>query len=90
MGFSNINNNMKSVPSISDQIDENKIFKIINKNFSKLATSYYLIISNWLIRAYNVFGDIDKYIIVVYLINRDFIFFNTGDQILNEEIFSFQ
>ena len=66
---------MKSVPSISSQIDENKIFKIINKNFSKLAPSYYKLISNWLIRAYHVFEDIDKYLIVVYLINNDFIFF---------------
>ena len=78
---------MKSVPSISDQIDENKIFKIINKNFSKLATSYYLIISNWLIRAYNVFGDIDKYIIVVYLINKDFIFFRRNGIILDFDTF---
>ena len=78
---------MKSVPSISDQIDENKIFKIINKNFSKLAASYYLIISNWLIRAYNVFGDIDKYIIVVYLINKDFIFFRRNGIILDFDTF---
>ena len=78
---------MKSVPSISDQIDENKIFKIINKNFSKLAASYYLIISNWLIRAYNVFGDIDKYIIVVYLINKDFIFFRRNGIILDFNTF---
>ena len=78
---------MKSVPSISSQIDENKIFKIINKNFSKLAHSYYLIISNWLLRAYNVFGDIDKYIIVVYIINKDFIFFRRNGIILNFDTF---
>ena len=78
---------MKSIPSISDQINENKIFKIINKNFSKLAASYYLIISNWLIRAYNVFGDIDKYIIVVYLINKDFIFFRRNGIILDFDTF---
>ena len=78
---------MKSIPSVSDQIDENKIFKIINKNFSKLAPSYYAIISNWLIRSYKVFGDIDKYIIVVYLINKDFIFFRRNGIILDYETF---
>ena len=78
---------MKSIPSISDQIDENKIFKIINKNFSKIAPSYYKLISNWLIRAYNVFNDIDKYIIVVYLINKDFIFFRRHAIVLDFDTF---
>ena len=78
---------MKSIPSVSDQIDENKIFKIINKNFSKLAPSYYAIISNWLIRSYKVFGDIDKYIIVVYLINKDFEFYRRNSLNINYENF---
>ncbi len=78
---------MKSIPSISDQIDENKIFKIINKNFSKIAPSYYKLVSNWLIRAYNVFDDIDKYIIIVYLINRDFIFFRRHAIVLDFDTF---
>ena len=78
---------MKSVPSISSQIDENKILKIINKNFSKLAPSYYKLISNWLIRAYHVFEDIDKYLIVVYLINNDFIFFRRHAIVLDFETF---
>jgi len=78
---------MKSIPSISEQIDEKKIFRIINKNFSKLLPSYYMVISNWLIRAYNVFGDIDKYLIIVYLINKDFIFFRRNGIILDFESF---
>ncbi len=78
---------MKSIPSISSQIDENKIFKIISKNFSKLAPSYYKLISNWLIRAYHVFEDIDKYLIVVYLINKDFIFFRRHAIVLDFDTF---
>ncbi len=78
---------MKSIPSISSQIDENKIFKIINKNFSKIAPSYYKLISNWLIRAYHVFEDIDKYLIVVYLINRDFVFFRRHAIVLDFDTF---
>ena len=84
MGFLN---NMKSIPSISSQIDENKIFKIISKNFSKLAPSYYKLISNWLIRAYHVFEDIDKYLIVVYLINNDFIIFRRHAIVLDFDTF---
>ena len=57
---------MMQLPSISNQIDEDKIFKIINKNFSKLAPYWYQLCSNWLIRSYNVFKDIDKFIILIY------------------------
>ena len=78
---------MTEIPSISSQIDENKIFNIIDKNFNKLSPAYFNLISNWLIRAYNVFGDIDKYLIVVYLINKDFIFFQRNGIIVNFDTF---
>ena len=78
---------MNSIPRISAQLDENKIFKIINKNFSKLAPTYYKMLSNWFIRAYGVYGDIDKYIILIYLVNKDFIFFRKNGLILEFETF---
>ena len=56
---------MTSLPSVSAQIDQKEIFNVISNNFSKLAPAYYYLISNWLIRAYNVHKDIDKYIIVI-------------------------
>ena len=59
------------LPSISAQINEDIIFKIINKNFSKIAPSLYKLITSWLTRSYNVFNDIDKYIILIYFINKD-------------------
>ena len=65
---------MKTLPNISAQIDEYKISKIIDKNFSKLAPFFYPFITNWLTRAYSVYGNIDKYLITIYLINRQFIF----------------
>ena len=78
---------MNSIPRISAQLDENKIFKIINKNFSKLAPAYYKMLSNWFIRAYGVYGDIDKYIILIYLVNKDFIFFRKNGLIVEFETF---
>ena len=78
---------MDSIPSISAQIDEIKINKIINKNFSKLAPVYYKMLSNWFIRAYSVYGDIDKYIILIYLVNKDFIFFRKNGLIVEFETF---
>ena len=81
MGF------MKSIPSISSQIDEKIIFKTIANNFSKLAPYYYSFISNWLIRSYKSYQDIDKFIIVIYLINKDLIFFRRNGLIIDYDTF---
>ena len=78
---------MKSLPSISAQIDENKISKIIDKNFSRLAPLFYPFITNWLTRAYGVYGDIDKYLIAIYLVNRQFIFYRKNGFIVSFETF---
>jgi len=74
---------MKSIPSISTQIDEKIIYKVISDNFSRLAPYYYKWMSSWLIRAYESFGNIDKYIILIYIINKDFIFFRRNGLIID-------
>ena len=78
---------MKKLPSISSEINEDKIFKIINKNFSKIAPFYYEWISSWLVRSYSNFQDIDKYIILIYLINKDFVFYRKNGLIIDYETF---
>ena len=78
---------MALVPSVTAQIDEKEIFKVISNNFSKLAPAYYFLISNWLIRAYNVHKDIDKYIIIIYLINKDLIVFRRNGLIVDYDTF---
>jgi DNA-binding transcriptional ArsR family regulator len=78
---------MKKIPSISNEINEDVIFKIISKNFSKIAPYWFGLISSWLIRSYNVFQDIDKYIILVYLINKDLIFFRKNGLVIDYDTF---
>jgi predicted transcriptional regulator len=78
---------MNALPSISSQIDEDKIFEIINKNFSKIAPFYYHLITSWLIRSYNVFQDIDKFVILIYFINKDLIFFRKNGLVINYDTF---
>ena len=79
--------NTKSIPSISAQIDEHKISKVIDRNFSKLAPFFYPFITNWLTRAYGVYGDIDKYLIAIYLVNRQFIFYRKNGLVINFDTF---
>ena len=84
MGYLNI---MNAIPSISSQIDEKIIFKVIDKHFSRLAPYYYRWINSWLIGAYENYGDIDKYIILIYIINKDFIFFRRNGLIVDYDTF---
>ena len=78
---------MKTIPSISSQINEEEIYKVIDKHFSRLAPYYYRWINSWLIGAYEHFSDIDKYIILIYIINKDFIFFRRNGLIVDYETF---
>jgi DNA-binding MarR family transcriptional regulator len=78
---------MRKLPSISDEINKDKILKIINKNFSKLAPYWYKLMSSWLIRSYNVFQDIDKYIVLIYFINKDLIFYRKNGLVIDYDTF---
>ena len=78
---------MKSLPSISAQIDEKFINKIIQNNFAALAPSYFTLTSNWFVRAYNHWKDIDKFVIIIYLIHQDLIYFRQNGLKINYETF---
>ena len=66
---------MKTLPSISAHIDEKVINEVIQENFASLAPSFFTLTSNWFIRAYDHYKDIDKFVIIIYLINQDLIYF---------------
>ncbi len=66
---------MNILPSISAHIDEKIINKVIQENFAALAPSYFTLTSNWFVRAYDHYKDIDKFIIIIYLININLIYF---------------
>ena len=57
---------------IKKNILNEKNFKIIiTENFEKLAPTYYRLLSEWMNSSYEAFKDIDKYRIILYLINKD-------------------
>jgi len=66
---------MNTIPSISEHIDEKVINKVIQDNFAALAPAYFTLTSNWFVRAYDHYKDIDKFVIIIYLINQDLIYF---------------
>ena len=69
------------------QINEKKIHSITKKNFSKIAPFWYKLFSNWLIHAYQHFNDIDKFLIIIYLINKNLIFFRKNGLIIDYDTF---
>ena len=78
---------MKSLPSISSQIDEKIINKVIQKKFALLSSYFFYFMSNWLIRAYKRYNDIDKFLIIIYLIHKNLIFYRKNALIIDYEYF---
>jgi len=78
---------MKSIPKLSNKIEEGNIFEVINKNFSKLAPAYYTLVTNWLIRSYSEYNNIDKFIILIYLINKELILIRKNRLIIDYDTF---
>jgi DNA-binding Lrp family transcriptional regulator len=78
---------MKSLPNISSQIDEKIINKVIQKKFALLSSYFFYFMSNWLIRAYKRYNDIDKFLIIIYLIHKNLIFYRKNALIIDYESF---
>ena len=78
---------MNTLPSISAHIDEKVINKIIQENFATLAPSFFTLTSNWFVRAYDHYKDIDKFIIIIYLININLIYFRQNGIKIDYETF---
>ena len=78
---------MKSLPSTSDQIDEKIIHKVIKENHGEIFPFFFTFISNWLIRAYSHYKDIDKFLIIIYLIHKQLIFYRKNGLIIDYDTF---
>ena len=62
---------MKNLNENYSQLNQKKIHKIILDNFDILAPFYYKMLSEWMNNSYEKFQDIDKYMILMYLMNLD-------------------
>ena len=68
-------------------LDEKIINKVIQKKFALLSSYYFSFISNWLIRAYKRYNDIDKFLIIIYLIHKNLIFYRKNALVIDYETF---
>ena len=71
----------------SSKISENEIHKIIVENFDEIAPIYYKLLSEWANSSFNKFQDIDKYLIILYLINKDFDYYIKNELVESYDTF---
>ena len=71
----------------SSKISENEIHKIIVENFNEIAPIYYKLLSEWANSSFNKFQDIDKYLIILYLINKDFDYYIKNELVESYDTF---
>ena len=60
----------KNIFQISNQITIEEIRKIYDLNFEKIIYEFFNLESEWMFNAYKEYKDLDKYIIVVYLVHQ--------------------
>ena len=61
---------------ISEQITNQEIEHIYEKNFEKLIYEFFNLESEWMYNAYNEFQDVEKYLILTHLIHKTFQTYN--------------
>ena len=78
---------MEKIPSISSEINKVEVDKFIFNNFNSISPYFYKLISEWMSDAYKIFKDLDKFLILIYLINTDFEFFRRNNLNITYENF---
>ena len=78
---------MEKLPSISSEINKVEVNKFIFHNFNSISPYFYKLISEWMSDAYKIFKDLDKFLILIYLINTDFEFFRRNNLNITYENF---
>ncbi len=66
------------IPSLSSQLSEDQIFNAINKNYSQITKVWFNFQMDWMRRSYQSFHDHDKYLIVIYLVNKTLNFYSNN------------
>ena len=66
----------KKLFKISDQITIKEIELIYEKNFEKTIFEFLNLENEWIFNAYNEYKDIEKYLILIYLIHKTLEIYN--------------
>jgi hypothetical protein len=78
---------MKKLPKLSSELDSEITNNVLKKNFNILSPYFYKLITDWEIRAYKPFHDIEKYLILSYLISKDIEFYRRNNINISYDLF---
>ena len=67
---------VKEIFNISQQVQLEEINKSIDKNMNEFMTYFLYFQTSWMKNAYSSFKDMEKYLILVYLVNKTFVTYN--------------
>ena len=70
---------MKKLPSIYSELDSDVIDKVFQNKFGQLSPIFFKLMSEWTIGAYSLFKDLDKYSVLIYLVNKQFEFYRRNN-----------
>ena len=70
---------MKKLPSIAAELNIELVHKILKKNFTSISPYLFKLTTEWCNGAYRVFKDINKYLILIYFVNKDFEFYRRNN-----------
>ena len=62
----------KKIITFQTEVQISQLKTVLEKNYLTIITEYFELQRGWLYRAYQAFNDIDKYIILISLVNRTF------------------
>lgn len=62
----------KSYQELPNIINEKLIYSFYEKNYQNIATEWFELLNHWLNESYKKFKDQDKYLILVYLVQKSF------------------
>ena len=63
---------MKKISNIKTELDSSVVSDLLKSNFNLISPHLYRMTTDLAIGAYKNFGDIDKCLILTYLVNEDF------------------
>ncbi len=70
---------MKSLPSIRAELTKETVNSVLQNNFKFISPYLYKLTTEWFNGSFKVFNDINKYLILIYLVNKDFEFYRRNN-----------
>ena len=64
------------IPNINTGLEHKQIAKVVSSNYKKISKDYISFATQWLIDSNKVFGDCEKFYILIYLFNKNLEFYN--------------